>query len=399
MYTIMIVDDEPMSSGILKKYIDTQVPNYDVTGVYCNGVQALEAFHKAPTDIVLLDILMPVMNGLELVEELNKLKLDYVPIIVSGYGEFKYAITAMKLGVIHYLLKPVDFDELERSLEAAAQTLQFRKLTHASLTMQDDEQEMFLIDVMTGRYQEREEAMALFSELNFPFSYNECQGIILLINFLSIDGGSYGRDALVTAVGNLIHINGNPDYILPFLRKNNCCDYLIINIHNEDETLRTLAEQAKSLLKTDISVEPVFRFTTIDHLRTRQWRSGSPLPENIPIPEENDFTIIELRIQSAIAYMEEHCGEDLTREDVADKVYMSGAYFSRCFKMVTNMTYKDYLTEIRMQKAIELLKTNAKITDIARRVGYPNSNRFNINFRNYTSYTPSEYRIKVLKQL
>ena len=70
-----------------------------------------------------------------------------------------------------------------------------------------------------------------------------------------------------------------------------------------------------------------------------------------------------------------------------------------CFKLITSVSYKDYLTEIRMQKAIELLKTNARISDIAQKVGYNNPNRFNVNFRHYTSYTPSEYRTYVLKML
>ena len=52
-----------------------------------------------------------------------------------------------------------------------------------------------------------------------------------------------------------------------------------------------------------------------------------------------------------------------------------------------------------VQKAMELLKTNIRVADIAERVGYPNPNRFYINFRHYTSYTPSEYRTYVLKMI
>ena len=88
--------------------------------------------------------------------------------------------------------------------------------------------------------------------------------------------------------------------------------------------------------------------------------------------------------------------EDLTRDDVASKVFMCGAHFSRCFKKETGITYLDYLIDLRMKKAIELLQTNCKIQDIAKKIGYTSQNRFIINFRHYTSYTPSEYRRKVL---
>ncbi|MCI9143300.1 MAG: helix-turn-helix transcriptional regulator, partial [Lachnospiraceae bacterium] len=113
--------------------------------------------------------------------------------------------------------------------------------------------------------------------------------------------------------------------------------------------------------------------------------------------EDND--VIRARIENAVLFMKENYALDLTRDMVAESVYMSGAYFSRCFKQVTGITYKDYLIEIRMQKAVEFLKTNQKISEIALKVGYPNPNRFNINFRHYTSYTPSEYRTYVLKMI
>lgn len=71
---------------------------------------------------------------------------------------------------------------------------------------------------------------------------------------------------------------------------------------------------------------------------------------------------------------------------------MSGSHFSRCFRMVTNTSYTDYVIEFRMKKAMELLKTSLSIQEIAQRVGYSNANRFTINFRHYASCTPTEYR-------
>ena len=93
-----------------------------------------------------------------------------------------------------------------------------------------------------------------------------------------------------------------------------------------------------------------------------------------------------------------HYPEDLSRSDMARMVYMSDAYFSRCFKALTNTTFKSYLTKIRMEKAIELLSRDVKIQDIAQQVGYANHTRFSIVFRQFTSYTPSEYRTVVLKR-
>ncbi len=257
MYNILIVDDERQSSNIIKKYIETQLTDYTVSGICQSGSEAIDAFLNAPADIVLVDVIMPVMDGLTLIQELNKLSKDYVPIIISGHAEFDYAKRAMELGVVYYLVKPLDYNELSRSLDAAAH----------------------------------------------------------------------------------LHI-----------------------------------------------------------LRRQFLESDEDSEEAIDLPDQG-IDAIRQSIETAQAYIQAHYAEDITRDHVAAKVFMSGAHFSRCFKLVTKISFKNYLTEVRIQKAIELLGTNLRVHEIARQVGYANPHRFNINFKNYTSYSPTEYRIQVLKQL
>ena len=167
MYRIMLVDDEIVSQNIVQQYIATRLPGYQISAVLNNGWEALQAFRDSPADIMLVDIRMPVMDGLTLIEKLNEISNDYVPIIISSYGEFEYAKTAMKLGVAHYLLKPLDFKELTHALEAAAKTLEFKRIAYTSLTWQDDNQELYLTDVLKGKYPDRALAQADFSELDF----------------------------------------------------------------------------------------------------------------------------------------------------------------------------------------------------------------------------------------
>ena len=73
MYNVMIVDDEIISQDILANYIRTRYSNYTVTSICSNGQEALDSFLETPADIVLVDIRMPVMDGLTLIEKLNKL--------------------------------------------------------------------------------------------------------------------------------------------------------------------------------------------------------------------------------------------------------------------------------------------------------------------------------------
>ena len=402
MYKVMIVDDEIVSQDILADYIRTRQSGYTVVSICSNGQEALDAFQKNPADIVLVDIRMPVMDGLTLIEELNKISNTYIPIVISSYGEFEYAKTAMRLGVVHYLLKPIDFKELDHSLEAAGNAIRFQHLTRSSLSLKDEEQELYFDELLSGRYPEKMTAQQLFATLSFPFTYDDCNGIQIRIDFTQTENWAYGKETFSTAIYNLLYLLYSPNFLIRVFSKHSSFYFLMIDKHCADFDFNQLITEAKQLFHAKISVQPIATFSSIEHLRINslsQIRYNNA-NQNTPLEASDDDNDASYKaIQKAIAYMETHYNEDLSRDDMAAKVYMSGAHFSRCFKIVTQTTYKDYITKIRMQKALELLKTNAKISDIAKQVGYSNSNRFNVNFRQYTSYTPSEYRSLVLQML
>lgn len=400
MYRIMIIDDEITSQEMIHNYIRTQLPMYKVTSICQNGKEALETFLRCPADILLVDIRMPIMDGLTFIEKLNDISTNVVPIIISSYGDFSYAQTAMRLGIVHYLLKPLDFHELSHALYAASQTLNFKRISYNPLSLSDDNQELYLHNILKGMYKDKETALDDFSELAFPFSYDKNKGLYIRIDFHNVEKWIYGWDTLLTALTNLIRMLYSPVFVISTFRRKNGCDYLFVCGDIIPMDFIALNEQVQQLLNITISAHSTHSFSSIEQLRINALDMCDVVTiDGFEEKERLDNTVLKTSIENAIAYMQEHYAEDLTRDHVAEKVYMSGAHFSRCFKLITSVSYKDYLTEIRMQKAIELLKTNARISDIAQKVGYNNPNRFNVNFRHYTSYTPSEYRTYVLKML
>lgn len=112
--------------------------------------------------------------------------------------------------------------------------------------------------------------------------------------------------------------------------------------------------------------------------------SKEALPEQILSREERG-------IQKAIEYINKNYMQPISLKDVAKEVYFSEFYFSKLFKKKTNTSFTDYLVQIRMEKALELLKSRKyKVYEISKLVGYE-SNYFVKVFRNYTGYTPKEY--------
>lgn len=106
-----------------------------------------------------------------------------------------------------------------------------------------------------------------------------------------------------------------------------------------------------------------------------------------------DIHIANESIQSAISYIYMHYTENLTLEDLARRFNMNSSYFSKKFKLVTGFGFKEYLTSVRMQKAVEfLLNTDYNITDIALRCGFNDSNYFGDAFRKLKGVSPSKFR-------
>jgi two-component system response regulator YesN len=120
MYKIMIVEDEPPITRYLMKLVAAHCPGFKVDYTADNGAEALQKIALAKPDVILTDVKMPVMDGIELV---SKVKTDYPEIytvIVSGYQDFEYAREAIKLGVMDYLLKPVEPGQLKDLLNTLA---------------------------------------------------------------------------------------------------------------------------------------------------------------------------------------------------------------------------------------------------------------------------------------
>ena len=112
MYTMLVADDERWIRERIISSIDWNRIGVSVVGEAADGEEALTLCRKLQPDIVLTDIRMPGLNGLDFLKALNEEKINSRLIIISGYNDFYYAQQAIKLGVVDYILKPVENSEL-----------------------------------------------------------------------------------------------------------------------------------------------------------------------------------------------------------------------------------------------------------------------------------------------
>ncbi|MDL1162285.1 response regulator transcription factor [Yersinia pestis] len=117
MRKVFFVDDEPLIAQGLATIVDWQ--NYDlhVSGSANDGLQALERLREEPVDLLITDIMMPRMNGLELIKKVKEMHPRTKFIVLSGYEEFEYVKVGITLGIQNYILKPINIEELEATIK------------------------------------------------------------------------------------------------------------------------------------------------------------------------------------------------------------------------------------------------------------------------------------------
>ncbi len=116
MYKVMIVDDEFYFREALKISLKWEELGFEICGEAKNGKEALQKIQELKPDITIVDINMPIMDGLEFAKKLRELGIESKILILTGHSEFNYAKQAVSLGVYNYLLKPVNEDELANCL-------------------------------------------------------------------------------------------------------------------------------------------------------------------------------------------------------------------------------------------------------------------------------------------
>ncbi|HWR41848.1 response regulator transcription factor [Sporomusa sp.] len=123
MYKLLIVEDVPLERRALRKIIQRQYFNIDILEDAKNGTEAIEKAKLYRPDIILMDIRIPEISGLEAQKRIVKIVPNVKTIILTAYSEFDYAQEAIKNGVADYLLKPVRPEELVKAIDSAIVSL------------------------------------------------------------------------------------------------------------------------------------------------------------------------------------------------------------------------------------------------------------------------------------
>lgn len=358
MYKALVVDDEALERKVMKKVITEEVKEIRLIGEASTGKEALEIVNEKKPDIILMDIKMPKMDGLEATQNiLNKFPNTKI-IIITAYNDFNYVQRAIKHGAVDYLLKPVKLEKVVKILN--------------DLIIEIEEENLYEHLLKQNHGQAGESA-----QFHQDFFVKEKKLYELV---------KEGDTAKVSNfVDQLLNEIKKKDYSLVKF-KIRIIEFLVSlsRTINQEAEIEICHFYFESLLSESKEINSVKQFANWlkDKLKLVINRVAKAYDE-----------IDDDVIKRTINYIQNHYDKDLTLEKLAKEVHLNPSYLSHIFKQETGSNFTDYLTKVRLKKAAELLKNSkANITTIADQVGYQNANYFSQVFKKEFELPPTKYR-------
>lgn len=358
---VFIVDDEDIVRDGFKQYVPWYDYGMEVVGTAANGEEAYDFLCKHEVDLVISDIYMPKMDGLELVEKLIAAGKSPVVILISGHSDFEYAKRAIKSKIVfEYILKPVSFEELDKVLAAAKVQIIHEESRSEFPILTKDEWKKLAADEKAGLITKHAD---IINEINLCDLEHALRLFHESWNFMiknSYSNNMISRYCIEMAI-NIIEL---------VLEERNSRDILLedpILAVNSKSSLEAIHEYAENMINMSYKV-----------MSHKERLDVSPL------------------INTALDYLNEnYANHDQALNLLADRLNVSPNYLCLKFKEETGINYTKYLNSLRVKHAKELLgDIRLKVYMVSDQVGFDDTRYFSRIFRAYTGYTPTEYQKK-----
>ena len=489
MYKLLIVEDEEILRNGLITTIDWIKLGFQIVGCGKDGQEGLLKAKQLEADVVLTDIRMPKMNGLDMARQIKQFNSNIEIVFLSGYDEFSYAKQGLDIGVFNYIMKLNMYEEIEKvftKLKKHLDTTMHNISEIAELT--DIKYKTKIQDLLEGKTGDWIAGMDKISLVvcylndkgTFKSNFDIMKDYIYVYfvennRFIGVCASAKTAEVMFSAKvmntarslshyaagGNVaisdivqraedIPMELNKTYkLLDIAAKK---EGMLPNLLLCRKDLPENVKESKGVLYVEIEKQlELKRYTYYSNL-SNQWFEDAIMAKDVYYQDARktaerlalklqdsleevksdyvsevdkfikrinmNFSIIKMHeeflkmikpalislqkinfnqagaaIEEAVKYINKNYDKQISTKEIADMINLSTPYFSASFKKITGQNYSNYLCDIRMSKACELLETTKlKVYEISHMVGYLDEKHFSKMFSKKYDMTPATYR-------
>ncbi|MBT2770958.1 response regulator [Halomonas sp. ISL-60] len=447
---LLIVDDGHYVVEYMKHLLDWKTFGIDQIETTTNSIEAREMLNRSDIDILITDIRMPEVSGIDLLQHIHKNSLPTKVIILSGYSQFEYAQQGIRLGALDYLLKPVDKDDVEKAMSKAIKNIiksrpiqpvawenfdglgyllsllgqneSFRKEFDAYTELLGERS--FCCFKLEGFTQEHENVIkrAVSDKLNRLVWTAGTQLVAFVPEEATEELTIKLEQSVVSPPFLLTDQNGARQMFYKF--------FLNEDVHSEDFTGIFNPspscgdwESARNIIKKYDQIrifkqKTIFLMETIlyvyladkdrDDSETANWifhclrdpdELWSTLIGRVSRIRDNKQMSIQTIVDKVQSYIEDHLSHGLSLDELGKVAHLHPVYLSKLFKQETGENVSNYISRKRLERASQLLKdSELRINDIGQMVGYKKNQYFIQLFKVEYGVTPYQYRRNMIHQ-
>jgi two-component system response regulator YesN len=397
---LLIVDDEPKIRNGLCRHFSAPALGFDAVETAENGFTALEKARAGKPDVILTDICMPGVNGLDMIEKLAAEQAGAKIVVISGHDNFAYAQRALRCGVHDYVLKPIDLERLDNMMrclreELARQATRREQVTFALDSVSKNRgalvNDLFARIVRTNMAPADIEREASLIGVKIP----DPAGLIAMkiVDRPSEPANEWEMDLLLDGVQGAVsalcaHLD---DRVFFKIGKNNIA---MLFAHRDDVDyvgLRNrirLAAESRAGFEVRLDIAEVEGSACAGLACACKDMLGG-------LSRVNEFSTVVIEAKNYIA--QSYHREDLTLQRVADAIQANPSYLSRLMHRQLGMSFVSYLTDVRMKKAGLILansEKDVKLYEISQKLGFSSQHYFCRVFTKHYGVSPAQYRAR-----
>ena len=340
MYKVLFVDDDETIGFIVSKMKVWENSNFKITRYAQNGKEALLVLEKESFDLIITDIRMPIVDGLELLENIRKREDKTFLVLASTYSEFEYAKRGLQNGAIDYIIKPITEENLKELFIRVEKLLKEKedKPKETNLKVSKDR-----IDKWYNLFINLEE-----TPKNLKDKY------LKELNDIVKEEKVIFSELLFEGIWEKIV------KVFPWLVKLENIEFLF----KEESFEKEVEEKIYNIQE----IVKKYKLNNYDSL-----------------------------INNVSEVILKNIGKDKLLDIISEELQLSKDYIGKLFKNKIGITLNEYSTILKMEYGKKLLNgSNKKVYEISEELGYSTVDYFSKLFKNYTGFTPVQYRKKAL---